>query len=994
MKMHIFRFWPFLILPCVFVLALPCYAEAQTIPGLTSDQLMKLQQQTGGAQGNAQTIPPTVSSQQSTIDQTFSPYQQSSRVLAESRLEKILSQRAGVSLKLFGYDQLGSGQSIKLSQVGGVQDDYILGSGDEIVISLRGQENAEYRATVDRDGRVVLPKMNPVSAGGRSFGDFKRDMIAAVHRAYVSTEGFVSVGQVRQINVLVSGEVNNAGMRTLNGLATVVDAILVSGGIKKTGSLRHVQILRGGRVHTVDLYGVLTGRASAKSMSLANGDRIVVPSLGPTAAVVGWVRRAGIYELSGSGIGVRELLSLAGGTEVRGKYKLAILNVAPDGNNRMVSVETGRGVVRDSEVLFVQPAADKTVDQATLAGGSALAGQYVSKNTKLSSILKAPGALGTEPYTLFGIISRRDPITQLRTLRAFTPLSVLTGGEDVALQGDDVVRLLSVGEARLLFATIEKYDAFYRNVEDAQRNPYIRQSTQDDSSAASSKTGDQQQASQSQPKSPFENAVKDFDWKNRVFRYQQLSPSAPEAIARQSLTDAEVAVSEMLDDGHKSKPLAYQDMPKLPSAAGTDSNANADSSAQAVQQYPGVSQSQPNTSVGGQTVPFGMGQNPSPLFGERDVIQSDETTPLANRRIVRLSNLALQLNVDPLVLVNFLKDHTVTVDGAVRGPGLYFVGPSANVEALLQAAGGTSRWADTSAIEVTSTDVDLATGSSRSARRVVSAVNGGAAVARLLPHDQVRVGEIFTDSNVGSVSVRGQVRQAGVFQIFRGERLSDVLKRAGGLADNAFPDGTMFLRKSLAAVEQASYQRTAQQIEESLIMAMTRVGTEAKLAPEAFTSLQGYITQLKNQKALGRMSAVADLEKLKANPAIDPLLEDGDVIYIPSKPYSVSVMGEVLQPNAVPFMPGLSASDYVEQAGGLTQFADSSEIFVVRPDGTAYRAKSSWFDFANSEVPAGSTVYVGRDIAAYNVRQAVVDLTSIFSQMATSVAALAVLSNN
>ena len=119
-------------------------------------------------------------------------------VLPRSRLELIMSARAGVALTQFGYDQLGIGRAVVLPQLGGVQDNYVLGPGDEIVVDLRGQANAEYRATVDRDGQVVLPRLSPIAAAGRTLGDFRQELIASIHRAYVATEGFVSIGRVRQ----------------------------------------------------------------------------------------------------------------------------------------------------------------------------------------------------------------------------------------------------------------------------------------------------------------------------------------------------------------------------------------------------------------------------------------------------------------------------------------------------------------------------------------------------------------------------------------------------------------------------------------------------------------------------------------------------------------------------------------------------------------------------------------------------------------------------
>ncbi|HWU55228.1 MAG TPA: polysaccharide biosynthesis/export family protein, partial [Rhizomicrobium sp.] len=202
-----------------------------------------------------------------------------------SRLEQILSARAGVRLMQFGYDQFGVGRQVTVPETGAVADDYIMGPGDEVVVSLRGQENSDIRTTVDRNGRVVLPRLAPVAAAGRSFGSFRQDVDAAVRRAYVASTASVAIGRVRQISVLVSGEVMVPGQRVVTGLSSVVDALLLSNGVKKTGSLRNIRIQRQGHTYTVDLYSVLTGSGADGAMRLADGDRIVVPSLGPTVAV-------------------------------------------------------------------------------------------------------------------------------------------------------------------------------------------------------------------------------------------------------------------------------------------------------------------------------------------------------------------------------------------------------------------------------------------------------------------------------------------------------------------------------------------------------------------------------------------------------------------------------------------------------------------------------------------------------------------------------------
>jgi polysaccharide biosynthesis/export protein len=150
---------------------------------------------------------------------------------------------------------------------------------------------------------------------------------------------------------------------------------------------------------------------------------------------------------------------------------------------------------------------------------------------------------------------------------------------------------------------------------------------------------------------------------------------------------------------------------------------------------------------------------------------------------------------------------------------------------------------------------------------------------------------------------------------------------------------------------------------------------------------------LRNQKPLGRISVIADPALLNAKPSLDPLLEPGDVIYVPQRPSTVTVLGQVLQPGSFPFEKGATVGDYLEAAGGYAQYADESTTFVVLPDGKAEKVEASWFNTGNQVLPPGSTIVVPRDLAPYDTRQLVLDMTQILSQLAVTAASLAVLSN-
>lgn len=967
------------------------------------------------------------SPQQPAVIQPASP--RDTLPLPSSRLEQIFSQRAGVKLQQFGYDQFGRGRAVTIPQAGALQDEYVLGPGDEVIVSLRGQESFEFRAIVDRNGQVVLPRLNPIPASGRTFGNFRQDMEAAVHRSYVATSAFVSIGQVRQISVLVSGEVNVPGQRLATGLSSVVDAILLSGGIKKTGSLRNIVIQRRGRRDVIDLYSVLTGNGSARDMRLADGDRIIVPPLSSAVAISGLVRRPGIYELAArtNNISARALLALAGGPEVRGQYRLSLQRVEADGRLNLVRLQEGSGLTRDGEILRVDLGADLSGTQATLSGGFGLAGQYpISGGTRLSEVIKAPGALGVTPYTLFGLIVRKDPRTLLRSLMSFTPVAVLSGTEDLPLQADDVVRPITVSEAQLLNYVTRTFLAKSAYDLNRIRNPLVGIKPQSNvlipptTPGGASTVAPASQSPAVTPDNPFglePGTLEDYSSGQEDLSglpadlalkniQALLDVAAPGSLAAQQRTmayqQALLTASSGTNGGQSPTAVTQaQQTALIASQTGTLLQAPVGATLQAptggAPQYAnGASQD----SAGDQQIDNANDLNGS--VGERNRSNAAQSPPnyqeqpvnsggfASNREVHSFGELSRQLGVDPLVLVNFLIDHRARLDGAVRGPGTYFIGPNASLQDLVQAAGGTVSWADQSGVELLTTVVDIANGSAASQRRVLPLHQGNLASYVVRPHDQLHFNQVFTKVGVGSVAVQGEIRSAGNYPIMRGERLSELLMRAGGLTSTAYPVGTVFLRKSAAQVEEQGYKRTADEIQSQLIAGIARVGND-KITGEGYNAIQNFINQLRTQKALGRIAITADPSVLAANPQLDPLLEPGDVVFIPQRPSTITVLGEVMQPGSYSYRPGLTVADYIKRAGGYAQFSDDSLTFVVQPDGSARRLERSWLGYDAQSLPPGSSIVVPRDLAPLTTRQIILDTTGIFSSLAVTLASLAIL---
>jgi polysaccharide biosynthesis/export protein len=218
------------------------------------------------------------------------------------------------ALKPFGYDLFsGIASTFAPATDVPVPAEYVVGPGDKIQVQLIGSTKGRYSLVVGRDGRVNFPELGPIAVSGRRFDEVRQDLESRVREQMIGTEASVGIGELRSIRVFVLGDAETPGSYTVSGLSTISNALFVSGGVKKIGSLRNIQLKRSGRtVSTLDLYDLLLKGDTRADARLLPGDVIFIPPVGATAGLSGEVRRPAIYELKGETT-AGELLRLGGG---------------------------------------------------------------------------------------------------------------------------------------------------------------------------------------------------------------------------------------------------------------------------------------------------------------------------------------------------------------------------------------------------------------------------------------------------------------------------------------------------------------------------------------------------------------------------------------------------------------------------------------------------------------------------------------------------------
>jgi len=912
----------------------------------------------------------------------------------------LFSQRAGQPMQQFGYDIFGVPSSVTVTQIGGVQDRYILGPGDQLSIVCRGHDNNTYLVAVDRDGRLIVPGYEPVQAAGRTFAQVRHDLQAVISKDALSTQSYITLAQTRQISVLVSGEVNAPGVRTLSGLNTPIDALLLSGGVRKTGSLRNIVLVRGGRRIRIDLYSVLAEGNVTEVGNLTDGDRIEVPAIGATVAALGLVNRPGIYELTAGAraISGEALIRLAGG-KLAGANHLSKLALQSSGNVELLSL--GRnGLVSSGEILSVDQEAGSSLGRVTLAGAVQLPGaRPLDEVPTLSRLIRKPGDLAANAYAPLGILIHRNGGTGIPHAFAFSLQRLFDGQEDLKLGEGDVVFVLSNDQARSLASAAA---AQLQIAAQASSVPPSEVSLALSAGAAQSATQSTATATPGTTTPPVNNAAAIYTASNSSTSGSPPStaapgaaapapsaPAAPTSAGQAIATGVGQGVTSVLPFGSSPTTISPPTNPQPGPPMGLVPTAplpvtppyQATVAAAASQQLPAsiaMLQAENAQSAASGMPLQGGGLTRPPALG----VPAPDIVP---------TDLATELGLTPAALINFAGDYLVWVEGDVHDPGNYLAEGGTSLSAMLDSAGGLELQADLSAITVTSSQIDAGSGTSHTVRSIFrgNSIADFAAVS-LRPQDTVIVRQVFSDRESGTVTVVGAVRYPGTFDIMRSEHLSSLLNRAGGLTDEAYPLGAVFTRISAQQTEAQGNYREAVELQTGALTA----ATTPNVNPAILTYLQSLETQLLHQPALGRITVTADPTILAVKPELDTLLQPGDFVYLPKRPSTVSVSGEVLNPGSFQYRPNMSLDDYINMAGGYTQVAEDDETFVIMPDGSARTGSSGMMSFlGNDPIPPGSTIVIPPNPAPFNTMVFLTQISQIFSQLAIAAASLSVISH-
>jgi protein involved in polysaccharide export with SLBB domain len=297
--------------------------------------------------------------------------------------------------------------------------------------------------------------------------------------------------------------------------------------------------------------------------------------------------------------------------------------------------------------------------------------------------------------------------------------------------------------------------------------------------------------------------------------------------------------------------------------------------------------------------------------------------------------------------VQRLDPPTVEVQGEVPRPGKYPLGEDMTATELVRLAGGLKRSAYTQVAELTRYDLEEGNKieSEHLPIKIGEALSGEPDTdMRLRAGDVLTIREIAGWKDIGAtVKVDGEVVHPGTYGIQEGERLSDVLARAGGFRSDAYPYGAIFERVEIRELEEKNRAQLVSEAKQE--GGGLGAGADDPLSKEASLSQwRDTLQKLQTTPPVGRMVIHISSGKTWLHSPADVQLRAGDSIYIPKKPNFVMVQGAVYNQTAITFRPGKSAGWYLHQSGGATSAADKKNIFIVRADGTVAGGPKSVFN--------------------------------------------------
>jgi protein involved in polysaccharide export with SLBB domain len=875
----------------------------------------------------------------------------------ESRLEQLAEAQRGPltleetqqnqilpsDLEQFGYDIFKPITSA-VAPVAGipVPVNYRIGPSDNIIVQLYGKRNVEYKLVVTREGNILVPEYGPVKVAGLTFDEADKLISEGFESRVIGAKVVVTLGQLRSIQIRLAGDVQQPGIYVVGGLSTLIDALLTTGGVRRSGSLRKIELIRGGkRISRLDLYDLLQRGHSDEDIYLAHNDTIFVPPIGDIIYVGGEVQRPAIYELNNEK-NVGQIIDMAGGLLPTASLGHSLIErIQTEGTRTLIDFSDKRAHDNRQAIL-----------QTPIRTGDFLRILPVEKELRdvvlLSGHVKRPGGY---------------------QFRSGMRVSDIVPGVDTLLPGADVDFLLikreQVGTLRTEIVYVDLIEAF---MNPASVQDIVLQAR--DQLLVFNLAANREQA--------VADVVKELSTQGTDYRP-----------ARVIEVRGAIRYNGRLPLQENARLLDVISM-----AGGLKPGAELYYGVIARTRHPSREIEAISFSVAGAMAEPASPANLEIMPGDRLYYfdEERERSPLLAPELERLRQQA-----------NFGADERlVSIMGEVLHPGIYPLTGGMRASDLLCAARGLTRRAYSlgavlsrvqhnpemdNAVQHISLDSVALLKLCDLARQLAS--------RNISEAQETELGERYIDDQLNpvlasmdqlaftekagwveraTVTLYGEVQHPGIYVIDRGETLCQVMRRAGGLTEDAYSFGAEFSRRSVREMQQKTLDEVHDQLDDLMVeLSLSHSFNNEEKTSEEWAGKQDYmrtIRQLERAKATGRM--VIGLERImKCRDRDDLVLEDGDTLTVPYTPNFVQVSGQVYVPTSHLYRDDRKISDYVELSGGHTVLGRIKDTYVVQANGEVlnYKGSRTSSRIARKKVMPGAKIYVPINVDRMNTTE-------------------------
>ena len=340
----------------------------------------------------------------------------------------------------------------------------------------------------------------------------------------------------------------------------------------------------------------------------------------------------------------------------------------------------------------------------------------------------------------------------------------------------------------------------------------------------------------------------------------------------------------------------------------------------------------------------------------------------------------------------YIQNHikTINISGEVNFPKKYSLNDHMTLSDVINIAGGFTPRAYKGYFEVLRYYVK----DEKREKKLIQLPYSKIGTFLLKDYDEINVHIIPNWRDRETVTVKGEVNFPGTYVIETGDRLSDIIKRAGGYTDKAFLQGAIFARNSIKKLQRQRLRQSIVELKQkalSLSVAPNEVGQgKSKVNLVELTSAIDKIsTEAQSLQPMGRISIALDGDMSRfLQSRSNIVLKNKDTLAIPSKNDTILVVGEVMNPTAIVYESN-DVNYYINKAGGLSPRAEKGRIFVIHANGSAERLSAGWFsDKTTHIVRRGDTVVVPQELVTLSGLQITKDISSIFYQFALTAAAM------